>query len=158
MEFPEEISQADEVNMFDAELKTIDKTKSSEDANGSATPPVSTEFATDYDAIGEQSDDLSDNLSNTNTNDLDDLPASYSYDDRSFYGLSKFSKFRDSKFIPNLYRLIELRSDTSTNGTVDKAIIHPTDLGNLCNALAPESYHSIADIRFEKLGKEHLDL
>jgi len=33
--------------MFDAELKkTIDKTKSSEDANGSATPPVSTEFAT----------------------------------------------------------------------------------------------------------------
>jgi len=41
---------------------------------------------------------------------------------------------------------------------VDKAIIHPTDLGNLCNALAPESYHSIADIRFEKLGKEHLDL
>ena len=41
---------------------------------------------------------------------------------------------------------------------MDKAIIHPPDLGNLCNALAPESYHSIADIRFEKLGKEHLDL
>ena len=41
---------------------------------------------------------------------------------------------------------------------MDKAIIHPPDLKNLCNALAPESYHSIADIRFEKLGKEHLDL
>ena len=41
---------------------------------------------------------------------------------------------------------------------MDKAIIYPLDLRNLCNALAPESYHSIADIRFEKLGKEHLDL
>ena len=85
----------------------------------------------DYDAIGEQSDDLSDNLSNTNTNDLDDLPASYSYDDRSFYGLSKFSKFRDSKFIPNLYRLIELRSDTSTNGTGNILFIKHTSFSNL---------------------------
>ncbi|CAG8614712.1 4746_t:CDS:2 [Paraglomus brasilianum] len=183
MEFPEEASQPDEVNNVnsdmpapeDTEFKTTHETESSEDANSSTTRPVSTEFfAPDFDTIWEQSDDLSDNLSNDlpddvpNTNDLpDDLPdaSSYSYDDRSsngFFGDINNGEFAwrrtDSTFIQNLYRLIELRSDTSTTGTVDKAIIHPPDLGNLCNTLAPESYHSIADIRFEKLGKEHLDL
>jgi len=76
---------------------------------------------------------LSDNLSNDlpddvpNTNDLpDDLPdaSSYSYDDRSsngFFGDINNGEFAwrrtDSTFIQNLYRLIELRSDTSTTGT-----------------------------------------
>ncbi|CAG8636539.1 310_t:CDS:2, partial [Paraglomus occultum] len=90
--------------------------------------PVFTEFAPDFDTIEDQ--------------------ANFNNGEFAWRGTP----------IQNLYRLIELRSDTSTTGTVDKAIIHPQDLGNLCNALAPESYHSIADIRFEKLGKEHLDL
>ena len=76
----------------------------------------------DFDTIWEQSDD---NLSNglpddvPNTNDLpDDLPDAY--DDRSSNDTNngEFAWRRtDSTFIQNLYRLIELRSDTSTTGT-----------------------------------------
>ncbi|CAG8596959.1 1626_t:CDS:2, partial [Paraglomus brasilianum] len=158
MAFPEESSQADDVNNASSnmllrestELETADKTESEEEADGSMTPPVPTEFTYD-----DSTDDSSDGGASSDSDDDDDRPLNGLFG-KSNANNGEFSW--DSTFIPNLYRLIELRSDTSTTGTVDKAIIHPIDLGNLCNALAPESYHSIADIRFEKLGKEHLDL
>ncbi|CAG8569348.1 1616_t:CDS:2, partial [Paraglomus occultum] len=157
MEFTEETSHADEVNSVNSdmrvpentELKTTHETENSGNTNGSTTLPVSTEF------VPSDTLTLSDDLPNFNY-----LPSN---GDRSLNGFDDTNgefawRGTDGTIIKNLYRLIELRSDTSTTGTVDKAIIHPPDLENLCNALAPESYHSIADIRFEKLGKEHLDL
>ena len=73
----------------------------------------------DFDAIREQTDDLSD-LSNVNDG--------ASNDDRSLNGLfdDTFMKSNNGEFvwrrtdgtlIQNLYRLIELRPDTSTTGT-----------------------------------------
>ncbi|CAG8469339.1 6448_t:CDS:2, partial [Paraglomus brasilianum] len=110
----------------------VSNANGSENTNGSTIPPASTEVAAG--------------------------PSTYLHDDRSLNGSFDDTSNSGGEFRPNLYRLIELRSDTSTAGTVDKAIIHPIDLGKLCNALAPESYQSVKDIRFEKLGTEPLDL
>ncbi|GBC16228.2 hypothetical protein GLOIN_2v1865248 [Rhizophagus irregularis DAOM 181602=DAOM 197198] len=62
------------------------------------------------------------------------------------------------KFIPGLYRLLDLCKDEGSNGLVDKIIISQQDVKRLCNKIMPNSFKSISKINYEKLNSRSIRL
>ncbi|CAI2196634.1 7966_t:CDS:2, partial [Funneliformis geosporum] len=57
-----------------------------------------------------------------------------------------------AKFIPGLYRLLDLCKDDGSNGLVDKIIISKEGLKDLCNDYVKDSFKSISDIDYNQLN------